>query len=313
MSLDPQVSDFYKEKIAQKAFAQTNYDVLTMRQNADAVFNDKELIFPIYHWEDRQIPGPNGFVPIRIYRPGGMTAYPVMVYFHGGGFIMHNIASHDALCRKLAVCFDCIVVSVGYRLAPEHPYPACIEDGEAALLWVYNNARSFQGDPTQLMVAGDSSGATISAALSLLSRDKRGPKISLQLLFYGMFGAVSYDTSPSMAAFGTGEYVLPRTMIEFCSRQFVPKDTDLNDPYLYPGKSPDLTGLPKTIAVTAQYDPLKDDGDAFATKLSLAGNSVTLITADGMMHGFLLYWYRFQRAQILLETIGTQVRTFFNR
>lgn len=313
MSLDPQVSAFYKDKIAQKAFDRTDYDVLTMRQDADAVFHDKELIIPIHHWEDRQIPGPGGLVPIRIYRPGEIATYPVMVYFHGGGFIMHNIASHDALCRKLAVCFDCIVVSVGYRLAPEHPYPSCIEDGEAALLWVYNNAQSFQGDPTRLMVAGDSSGATISAALSLLFRDKCGPKISLQLLFYGMFGAVSYDTSPSMASFGNGEYVLPQTMIEFCFRHFVPKGTNFNDPYLFPGKASDLTNLPKTIAVTAQYDPLKDDGDTFAAKLSLAGNNVTLITAEGMMHGFLLYWHKFQRVQILLETIGTQVRAFFNR
>lgn len=375
MPLDPQVAAFYAEKnkkkseqrdekqdapvqsserdaqaesmerIAQKTLNRDHLIVRKMRQEADATFNDKVEILPIHHWEDRQVPGPGGDIPVRIYCPGDQDSYPVMVYFHGGGFVMHNIASHDALCRKLAISCDCVVVSVEYRLAPEHPYPACIEDGETVLAWAFSNAQAFRGNPAALMVAGDSAGASISAALSLLLRDRKrvsenqrgeigscsaarpivcdgnqispqiqagnSPEISLQLLFYGTFGAISNDDSASMAAFGTGEYVLPRTMVDFCSNQFVPKDADPNDPYLNPGKAADLTGLPATISVTAEYDPLRDDGNAFAEKLTKAGNDVTRIQAEGMMHGFFLYWHKFDRAQALLESIGKQVQAFY--
>lgn len=365
MPLDPQVAAFYAEKdrkkseqktekmnirseaaekAARKTLNRDHFIIWKMRQEADATFHDKVEILPIHHWENRQVFGPEGNIPVRIYRPGDKNEYPVMIYFHGGGFVMHNIASHDALCRKLAICCDCVVISVEYRLAPEYPYPACMEDGKAVLVWAFENAQTFRGNPSKLMVAGDSAGASISAAISLFFRDnkrnrekegglqkgclqKNGlqkyglqrndlqrdgcPEISMQLLFYGAFGAVSDDDSTSMASFGTGEYVLPRTMIDFCSRQFIPEDADPNDPYLHPGTATDLTDLPATISVTAEYDPLRDDGDAFAKKLIEAKNNVTSIQAAGMMHGFFLYWHKFDRAQNLLEDIGKQVQAFF--
>lgn len=327
MPLDPQVAAFYENKKKEQENGKakdgfpsvTSFSVKTMRKEADASFNDKQEILPIHFWEDREVwlapveTGQTGHaasvfspdpIPVRIYKPGEGKDYPVLLYFHGGGFIMHNIASHDALCRKLAISCNSIVVSVQYRLAPEHPYPACIQDAWTVLNWTFRNAPSFGGDPRRIFTGGDSAGATISAALGLLSRDAGGPPIRLQMLFYGSFGCIPDETSPSVKAFGGGEYVLPRPMLDFCMKQYVPRDADPTDPYLYPGRAPFLHGLPPTICVTAEYDPLRDDGEAFARLLSESGNSVTWIRMDGMMHGFLLYWHKFDRANALLEQLG---------
>ncbi len=336
MPLDPQVAAFYENKKRQQENVppcanpgqSQGFSVDAMRKEADAAFNDKEEIFPIYFWEDRlaalspeekEAAGPffcggEPFGPpvgVRIYRPGNRQDYPILLYFHGGGFIMHNIASHDALCRKLSAVCDCAVVSVQYRLAPEHPYPACIQDAWTVLNWAFYRGACLGGDPQKIFVAGDSAGATISAALCLLSRNKKGPSIRLQMLFYGSFGCIENEASPSVAAFGTGEYVLPRPMLDFCMKQYVPRDADPSDPYLNPGKAASLSELPPAICVTAQYDPLRDDGEAFFRCLSEAGTPASLIPMEGMMHGFLLYWHKFSRAEAFLEALGAWVKAFF--
>ncbi len=301
MPLDPQVIEIYKNKPAPPS----EYVLEEMRKNADAVFNDKTEVIGIYKYEDRTI---LGYLPIRIFYPGDSGPYPVLIYFHGGGFIMHNIASHDSLCRKLAVEFNRIVVSVDYRLAPEFKYPACMEDGNAAYKWVYENAPSFGGIPEKIILSGDSAGATISASVCLSSINNKRPVPEGLVLFYGMYGSVDDDDSQSFKKFGNGDYVLPRKMSDWCMGLYIPEDADRSDPYLYPGKADSLKGFPKTIVVTAEYDPLRDDGIAFYNSLKNCGCDASLIKAEGMMHGFMLYWHRLDRAKELISKIGEMIK-----
>lgn len=308
MPLDPQVAAFYARK---KAAEQKNPGPVTveqMRKNADATFHDKITRTDIYRTEERWIPTPEGQVPIRLYWPKEQVELPILLYFHGGGFIMHNLASHDSLCRMLAKAGCCLVISVGYRLAPEFPYPAAVNDAYYALCWAFQNASHIGGDANRLYAGGDSAGANLSAALSLMSRDKKGPALQGQLLFYGTYGCISIEDSESVRLFGGGEYVLPKPMLRLCEDLYTPPDTDPMEPYRFPGKASDLTGLPRTLSVTAEFDPLRDDGEAFAKKLENAGNTVTHIRAPGLMHGFLLYWHEFTRAQEILEEAGNFLR-----
>ncbi len=296
MPLDPQVIEIYKNRKT----AQASYSIDEMRKNADLTFNDSVKEPDIYRTEDMVI---CGYIPIRIYIPSDTENLPVMLYFHGGGFVMHNIASHDSLCRKLSNELGCAVVSVGYRLAPEYKYPACMEDAYLSLEWVYKNAVDFNWDNTRIYLAGDSAGATICAFLSLKARDNNGPRISAQILFYGMYGAVGND-SESMEKFGGGEYVLPREMSDWCMEQFIPADVIKDDCYLYPAKAKDSSALPRTLIVTGEYDPLRDDGEEYFRILKNSGNDVRLIRMDGLMHGFMLYWNRLDKAKALIKYIA---------
>lgn len=296
MPLDPQVVEIYKDKPAPPE----KYVLEEMRKNSDAVFNDKTEVIGIHRFEDRTI---LGYLPIRIYYPGDQGPYPLLIYFHGGGFIMHNIASHDSLCRKLSIEFNRIVVSVDYRLAPEYKYPACMEDGRAAFKWVYDNAPSFGGIPEKIILSGDSAGATISASVCLSCINEKRPLPEGLVLFYGMYGALGDDTE-SMNSFGNGEYVLPKKMSDWCMGLYIPADADTSDPYLYPGKAEGFEGFPKTAVVTAEYDPLRDDGEEFYRLLKKSGCDASLIRMDGMMHGFMLYWHRLDRAKELVSRIA---------
>ena len=228
---------------------------------------------------------------------------------------MHNIESHDALCRKLAVTLGFVVVSVGYRLAPEHPYPAALEDAEAAYRWVRAHAAANSWNAERIYAGGDSAGATISAALALKlagSAATHGTAdtaaahgqpdtaaLSGLLLLYGVYGAVDPAASESCGEFGGGDFVLPKEMLEFCDRMYV-GSADRTDPLLYPGLATDFSGFPPCVVVTADFDPLRDDGLAFADKVERAGIPVTRIRAEGMMHGFALHWHRFRRAEAIL-------------
>ncbi len=251
-------------------------------------------------------------LPVRVYVPESAASsdvpVPVLLYFHGGGFIMGSIEDHDPLCGKLADACGAVVIAVEYRLAPEDPFPACIEDAVCAAEWAASHAGEYGGDPHRLMAGGDSSGATISTALALLARDGEAPALSRLILFYGTYGCVDIEDSASAQMFGQGGYVLPVSAMQTMIGLYVPDGTDPSDSRLNPGKAEDLGGLPPAIVVTAEFDPLRDDGEAFAERLAASGNDVTCIRMDGMMHGFVVYWQRFRRAEELLDRIGTMVR-----
>jgi acetyl esterase len=234
----------------------------------------------------------------------------VILYFHGGGFIMGSIEDHDPLCGKLADAAGAIVIAAEYRLAPEDPFPACIEDAVCLAEWAHKNAAAYGGDPERIMAAGDSSGAAISAALALLAKDGKAPAISGLILLYGVFGCISLEDSESVKLYGQGDCVLPADAIRKMMDLYIPEGTDPCDIRLYPGKAADLSGMPPAMIVTAELDPLRDDGECFARRLRESGCNAKLIRMDGMMHGFALYWQRFSKAKTMLDLIGSIVKSW---
>lgn len=236
--------------------------------------------------ENRTVPGPGGEIPIRIYTPGKETPYPVLVYFHGGGWVLSNLDTHDILCRRVANRADCIVVSVDYRLAPEHKFPAAVEDSYAAVQWVAEQARTLGGDPTRIAVGGDSAGGNLSAVVTLLARDQRGPSLIYQFLIYPATDYLQDAIKrPSYRENGDG-YFLTREGIERFLNHYLTHEEDGKDVRFAPLRAESLRDLPPALIVTAEFDPLRDEGELYAERLREAGVPVTLKRYDGMIHGF---------------------------
>jgi len=243
---------------------------------------------PILRTEDRRIPGPGSHIPIRIYtpreaRPG--EKLPVLLWFHGGGFVIGSIDTHDSVCRMLANQADCIVVSADYRLAPECKFPAAVEDCEAALKWVALHAVEFGADPQAIAIGGDSAGANLATVVAILARDAGHPKIAFQLLIYPC--AAPEPETPSHYKFAEG-YVLSRNTITWFFRLYQRSRADSNDFRFAPLIADDLANLPPALVLVAGYDPLRDEGVDYAKRLIEAGNRVRLVNYEGMIHGFIL-------------------------
>ena len=245
-----------------------------------ALEDEKE---PIKSVEDRLIPGPKGTIPVRIYTPEGEGPLPVLVYFHGGGWVLCNLDTHDPICRALANLVGCIVVSVDYRLAPEHKYPAAVEDCYAATCWVAENATAIGGDPTRLAVGGDSAGGNLTAVVSLIARDEDGPPIIFQLLIY----PVTDYYLPGTASYTENQegYLVTRTDMIWYFGHYLSSQDEAQDPHVSPLKAPDLSNLPPAMVITAEFDPLRDEGEAYAQRLQEAGVPVILKRYNGLIHG----------------------------
>lgn len=243
---------------------------------------------PIFRTENRRIPGPASDLAIRIYTPREIRTaekLPVLMWFHGGGFVIGSIDTHDSVCRMLANQTDCIVVSVDYRLAPESKFPAAVEDCEAALKWVALHAVEFGGDPACIAVGGDSAGANLATVIAILARDAAHPKLVFQLLIYPC--TAPEPETASHHKFREG-YVLTRNTIVWFYRQYLKSGKDERDFRFAPLLLDDLSGLPEAFIVVAGYDPLRDEGVDYARRLIEAGNRVRLSNYDGMIHGFYL-------------------------
>lgn len=257
------------------------------------------------------IPGPGGPLPVRIYLPESkQTALPVIIYFHGGGWVLGDLDSHDTLCRTLAVKTDAVVVSVDYRLAPEHVFPAALDDADAALRWVAGNASSFNGDASRIAVAGDSAGGNLAAALSLLARDQHGPQIRAQVLLYPAVDLSNLDRQSTLD-FAQG-YFLTRARMAWFIEQYVPEPNQRSEPLVSPLLASSHTGLPPALTITAGFDPLRDEGEAYAGVLSKAGVSSQLQRYDGVLHGFISMDRWFPEAQQATDLIAGFLRKQFN-
>jgi acetyl esterase len=240
---------------------------------------------PIGRTEDRKIPGPVGEIGVRIYTPiaAGVAALPGLVFFHGGGFVLGSLETHDPLCRQLANEAGARVVSVDYRLAPENKFPAAVEDAFAALKFIEANAMAFDIDPNRIAVGGDSAGGNLAAVAALMARDAGGPRLVYQMLLYPVtdFGL---ETS-SHAEFAQG-YSLDRELMEWFASHYAHAD-NYQDYRASPLRAAAFHGLPPALVVTAGHDPLRDEGRLYAEKLEAAGVPVVHRDYPGQIHGFM--------------------------
>ncbi|GAA1337148.1 alpha/beta hydrolase [Saccharothrix algeriensis] len=237
---------------------------------------------PVESVVDRTVPGPAAEIPVRVYTPHGDGPFPVLVWYHGGGWVLGSLDENDATCRALCNAVGVVVVSVDYRLAPEHRYPAAVEDAYAALTWVAAHGAEIGADG-RVAVGGESAGGNLAAVVSLMARDHDGPAISLQLLATPVTAPPS--DRPSYVDYGQGHF-LDRESMEWFFRQYPRDPSDLDDPYLAPLAASHLGGLPPALVMTAEYDPLRDEAEEYAHRLLDAGVPVTLLRYEGQIHGF---------------------------
>jgi acetyl esterase len=260
---------------------------------------------PIAVLSDLLIPGPDGGMPVRLYHPAPGTRRPLVLFFHGGGWTVNDLDTHDRLAILLAKGSGCAVVSVDYRRAPEAKYPAQVDDAYTALTWAVSNGDLLDVDPARLCIAGDSSGGTLAAATALLARDRRGPSILQQVLLYPVTDYLDPPTQ-SYIERATG-YSLNFDFMAWSWRNYLPEQWSRDDPYLFPLRAKDLTGLPAAVILTAEFDPLRDEGDAYADRLREAGVSVDHWHLEDQMHGFAMQTRVIDRAQEAVQAVASKI------
>ena len=301
MPLDPQVEALLDELSAQTLPSVPEQGPVEARRSARQVARAMQVREEVEKVNDRSIPGPEGELPVRVYTPRGAAPFPVVVYFHGGGWVIGDIETHDPLCRALANAAAALIVSVDYRLAPEHKFPAAAEDAYAATVWVREHAAELGGDPERMCVCGDSAGGNLSAVVALMARDRGGPEIAYQGLLYPVtdhnFETRSYRDNAE-------GYLLTREAMIWFWEQYLTKEAAAHEPYASPLRAPDLSGLPPALVVTAEYDPLHDEGEAYAQQLEQAGVRVRYMRYDGLVHGFLRRTKALDRARAAIKEIG---------
>src|SRR5262245_14307520 len=265
---------------------------------------------PVGRVEDREVPGPAGSIPIRIYTPGGTGPWPVLVFFHGGGWTIGNLETHDAPCRALTNAVGCLVVSVDYRLAPEHKYPAAPDDCYTATCWVANHAAEIGGDPRRIAVGGDSAGGNLAAVVSQTARDLGGPPLVFQLLVYPVTDH-RFDT-PSYRENADG-YFLTRDAMEWFFNHYLARSADGDQPAASPLRAADVRGLPPAFVMTAEYDPLRDEAEAYAARLREAGVRVAMTRYAGTIHGFFSMGNLLSAGKQGMEDAAAALRAAFRR
>ncbi len=256
------------------------------------------------------MPGPAGDIALRIYTPvaAGGEALPVIVYFHGGGFVVGDLDTHDGLCRLLATDSGARVIAVHYRRAPEHKFPAAVEDAYAAVCWIEKNASDLGIDANRMAVAGESAGGNLSAVVCQLAKEQGGPKIAYQLL---MFPCTHIGGQyASLREFAEG-YFLDKEMLDWFFGNYLPRETDMSDPRHSPLLAKDLRGLPPATVMLGGCDPLHDEGLAYAEKLRAAGVSVTVDDYPGMVHAFVFLQSVLPQAHEALAKAAKDVRRAF--
>jgi acetyl esterase len=263
---------------------------------------------PVAEVRDIEFPGPAGQLPARVYRPAGAGPLPVLVYFYGGGWSLGTLDTCDGVCRMLANAAGCVTVATGYRLAPEHKFPAAVRDCHAGARWVAEHAAGLGADATRLAVGGDSSGGNLAAAVALLSRDHGDPAITHQLLVYP--NTDHQADTPSMREIADEYFFNPASVRWYWGMYLAAPEDGLN-PLASPLRADDLSGLPPATVITAGYDPLRDEAEMYARKLAAAGVPAEVIRYDGMMHGFFTMTGALDTAREAVREAAARLRVAF--
>lgn len=289
MPLNSQVQGFLQSLAAAGAPA---FNTLQPAQCRQAINTLMSMMPPsqavLAQVRDAHIPGPAGEMKVRIYTPTGTGPFPILMYFHGGGFVIGDLDTFDKLCRETCGGAGVVVVSVDYRLAPEYPFPAASDDCLAATRWAAAHAAELNGDASRIGVSGDSAGGNLAAVTALRLRDEGGPALKAQLLVYPVTDA-DPDAYPSMTANAEG-YLLSRADMNWFFGHYVKDASAVASPILCPIKAASHAGLPPALVITAEFDPLRDEGDAYAKKLAAAGVAVEHRCYDGAIHGFYTFF-----------------------
>jgi acetyl esterase len=304
MPLDPQAAvllDQMRATGAQPLHTLSVPDARQLLEQLRALAGEPE---DVAHVEDLTVPGLAGDIPVRFYRPAG-AAPPLLVYFHGGGWVLGGLDSHDGTLRTLCNASGCAILAVDYRLAPEHRFPAAVDDCFAAAEWAAANAASLGVDATRLALGGDSAGGNLTAVVSQLARDRGGPAVRFQLLVYPATDAAAETASYRENA--TGYFLELETMRWFYDHYLGPRG-DRSDPRVSPLRAADLRGQPAALVITAEFDPLRDEGEAYAHRLREAGVPVTLTRYHGMIHGFFGMGTLLDQASVAVAETATALR-----
>jgi acetyl esterase/lipase len=257
---------------------------------------------------DHRVPVAGAEITVRVYSPGGPGPHPTLVYYHGGGWVIGDLYTHDGLCRSITNAARCVVVSVDYRLAPEWKYPVAAEDSYTALCWVVANAARLGVDPRRVAVGGDSAGGNLAAVATLMARDRGGPGVVHQILIYPVTD--SDLNTHSYAENATGYVLTIEGMRWFWSHYLAHAGQGL-EPHASPLRAPSLAGLPSALVITAECDPLRDEGEAYAARLRDAGVPVTVTRYDGMFHGFVRMTRILDKARTALDEIADSLQKAF--
>jgi len=281
MPLDPQIKVILDQIDA--LGLPPHYEVGAVQARANAASRPRAQGPEVTSVENRSIAGPDGQVPIRIYKPAGSGPFPAIVWAHGGGMVIGTLETCDYICRKLCVNVGCVVVSVDYRLAPEHTFPAAPHDFYEATKWVADNAGELGVDVGRISVGGESAGANLAAAVALMARDRSGPSLVHQTLINPMLDT-NFDTA-SYLENAEGYFLTRKTMMWYWE-QYLGKPDGTNEPYAAPLLAPDVSGLPPALLIVGEFDPLRDETEAYAARLRAAGVATTCTRYDGGVHNF---------------------------
>jgi acetyl esterase len=308
MPLDPQAEAFLKLCPVTPVPPREGMSLAELRSLTARLEGEPEAVSKV---ESRLIPGPDPGVdiPVRIYWPANGTGAELpkagLVFFHGGGWVLGNLDAYDHLCHALANAGDCVVVSVDYRLAPEHRFPAAAEDSYAATLWTAQHAEELGIDPERIAVGGDSAGGNLAAVVSLMDRDRATLIIAYQVLIYPITDCNL--EAPSYRENGDGFFLTTRAMAWFWE-QYLPDPAEASNPYCAPLLAESLSGLPPAYVMTAEFDPLLSEGAAYADRLEASGVSVVRELYDGQIHGFVRRIDLYDRATVAINRIGQLIR-----
>jgi acetyl esterase len=300
--LDPEAKAYLDRfaGLASGAFEELPVEEARAQLNRASAARDSGM--PVHAVEDLRVPGPGGEIALRAYRPAPRGPHPVVVAIHGGCWYLGSLDSYDAYCRMLTATLGCLTLSVDYRLAPEHRFPAAAEDCYAAVLWAARNAGSLDGDAARLAVLGSSAGGNLAAAVALMARDRDGPSLACQALIVPM---IEPDFATRSYRENSGHYGVTLASLRIGWEHYLGSARDAENPYAVPIRAPSLAGLAPAIVFTAELDPLRDEGDAYAARLAAEGVPTVHRCYPGMVHG-----YRGRRAD---EDLNAALRAAFAR